>query len=44
MDAEISRRSKRNDARNTTRVIVTLVPGAKLPLEFKRFVRRATPS
>jgi serine protease AprX len=39
MDDELTRRSQRNNWRNTTRVIVTLVPGAKLPNEFKRYVR-----
>ena len=28
------------NARNTTRVIVTLAPGAKLPAEFKKFMSR----
>jgi len=39
IDEELTRRSKRNPTQ-TTRVIVTLQPGAQLPDEFKRFARR----
>ena len=38
LDDEMSRRSNDRNGANMTRVIVTLVPGAKLPAEFKRFV------
>jgi serine protease AprX len=38
LDAELTRRTQRNP-RETTSVIVTLVPGAQLPPEFKRFAR-----
>ncbi|HEY1913170.1 MAG TPA: S8 family peptidase [Vicinamibacterales bacterium] len=38
MDDEVSRRSSRNPLQ-TTSVIVTLVPGATVPAEFKRFAR-----
>ena len=38
LDDEMTRRSKDRNGANTTRVIVTLVPGAKLPAEFKRFM------
>jgi serine protease AprX len=37
LDDELSRRSGDLNPRNTTRVIVTLVPGATLPAEFKKF-------
>ena len=37
LDDELSRRSGDTNPRNTTRVIVTLMPGATLPAEFKRF-------
>ena len=40
LDGELSERSKDRNGATTTRVIVTLVPGAKLPGEFKRFMRR----
>ena len=40
LDGELSERSKDRNGVTTTRVIVTLVPGAKLPGEFKRFMRR----
>jgi serine protease AprX len=39
LDAEVTRRSKGNP-QSTSSVIVTLVPGATLPPEFKKFVRR----
>jgi serine protease AprX len=38
LDGELVRRSQRNN-REVTSVIVTLVPGATLPQEFKRFAR-----
>jgi serine protease AprX len=38
LDSELARRSQRNP-RQVTSVIVTLVPGATLPPEFKRFAR-----
>jgi serine protease AprX len=38
LDSELARRSQRNP-RQVTRVIVTLVPGATLPAEFRRFAR-----
>jgi serine protease AprX len=38
LDGELTRRSERS-AREVSRVIVTLVPGATLPQEFKRFTR-----
>ena len=38
LDGELTRRSQRN-SHEVTRVIVTLVPGATLPQEFKRFAR-----
>ena len=37
LDDELSRRSNDANPRNTTRVIVTLAPGATLPAEFKKF-------
>jgi serine protease AprX len=40
IDGELSRRSGDRNQNNTTRVIVTLAPGAKLPAEFKRYMRR----
>jgi len=40
IDGELSRRSSDRNQNNTTRVIVTLTPGAKLPAEFKRYIRR----
>src|SRR5262245_8480635 len=39
MDDELSRRSSDKNALHTTKVIVTLVPGAELPPEFKKFDR-----
>src|SRR5262245_30542296 len=39
MDDEVSRRSSDKNAFRTTKVIVTLVPGAELPPEFKKFDR-----
>src|ERR1700712_362972 len=38
IDDDVSRRQNANPL-HTSRVIVTLTPGAKLPAEFKRFVR-----
>src|SRR5436190_21791009 len=40
LDKELTSRSKRNPSQ-TTRVIVTLQPGAELPAEFSRFARRS---
>jgi serine protease AprX len=40
IDDELVRRSGDRNQSNTTRVIVTLAPGAKLPAEFKQFMRR----
>jgi len=37
LDDELSERSTHGNSRQTTRVIVTLVPGATLPAEFKRY-------
>ncbi len=37
LDAELTTRADKENPRSTTRVIVTLVPGAKLPPEFKKF-------
>ena len=37
---ELVRRSADRNKNNTTRVIVTLAPGAKLPAEFRKFTRR----
>jgi serine protease AprX len=37
LDDELDRRTKGRDDRTTTRVIVTLLPGGKLPAEFKRY-------
>src|SRR5438128_3559845 len=39
LDDELTRRADDRDPRHTTRVIVTLVPGAQLPSEFKNFAR-----
>ncbi|HEY7290089.1 MAG TPA: S8 family peptidase [Vicinamibacterales bacterium] len=39
MDDEVTRRSGDRNGANTTKVIVSLVPGAQLPPEFKRFAR-----
>ena len=39
MDDEVTKRSARGNPLRTTSVIVTLVPGAKLPPEFKKFAR-----
>jgi serine protease AprX len=39
LDKELTSRSKRNPSQ-TTRVIVTLQPGAELPAEYKQFARR----
>ena len=39
LDAEVSRRASRGNPLHTTSVIVTLVPGAVIPTEFKRFAR-----
>jgi serine protease AprX len=40
LDDELTRRSEDKNPRHTTRVIVTLVPGAKLPAAFERYVQR----
>jgi len=42
LDDEMSKRSKDKNGNNTTRVIVTLVPGATLPPEFKKFSRNSS--
>jgi serine protease AprX len=39
LDRELSKRSEDRHPQDTTRVIVTLLPGAQLPAEFKRFGR-----
>ena len=39
IDAELLRRSGDRNGYHTSRVIVTLVPGAQLPPEFKKFAR-----
>jgi serine protease AprX len=39
LDGELTRRSQDRKASNVTRVIVTLVPGATLPQEFKKYSR-----
>ena len=39
VDDELSRRSAGRNQNSTTRVIVTLVDGAKLPTELKRYLR-----
>jgi serine protease AprX len=39
LDAELTRRSSGRNGNNTTRVIVSLVPGAALPPEFKKYSR-----
>ncbi len=39
MDDEVSRRSSDRNVLQTTKVIVTLVPGAELPPEFRKFDR-----
>jgi len=41
LDGELEQRSNGRNSLETTRVIVTFVPGAKLPNEFKKFIRRA---
>jgi serine protease AprX len=40
LDGELEQRSNGRNSLETTRVIVTFVPGAKLPNEFKKFIRR----
>jgi serine protease AprX len=40
LDDELTRRAEDKNTRHTTRVIVTLVPGAKLPAAFERYVQR----
>jgi len=42
LDHELTNRSSSANPRLSTRVIVTLVPGATLPPEFKRFARSST--
>ena len=39
LDDELTRRAEDRNPRHTTRVIVTLAPGAKLPNEFKKFAQ-----
>ena len=39
LDRELTKRSDDRNPRNTTRVIVTMLPGAQLPAEFKKFAR-----
>src|SRR3954463_15785686 len=39
LDGELTRRSKDKNGSNVVRVIVTLVPGAQLPTEFKKYAR-----
>ena len=39
LDGELTRRSKDKNGSNVSRVIVTLVPGAQLPPEFKKYAR-----
>jgi serine protease AprX len=39
LDDVVSNRSRRGNPESTSRVIVTLVPGAELPAQFKRFAR-----
>ena len=40
VDDELSRRSAGRNQNSTTRVIVTLVAGAKMPTEMKRYLHR----
>jgi serine protease AprX len=40
LDDELTRRAEDKNTRHTTRVIVTLVPGGKLPAAFERYVKR----
>src|SRR4051794_27105892 len=42
LDNELTRRSNDRNGSNTTRVIVTLVSGAQLPAEFKKFARNVS--
>src|SRR5471032_1190189 len=42
LDGELTKRSKDRNGSNRTRVIVTLVPGAELPAEFKKYSRNTT--
>jgi serine protease AprX len=39
LDRELTKRADDRNPRTTTRVIVTMVPGAQLPSEFKKFAR-----
>jgi len=39
LDDELNQRASKGNVLNTTRVIVTLVPGAQLPSEFKKYAR-----
>src|SRR6185295_2801296 len=39
LDGELSRRATKGNPQSTSSVIVTLVPGATLPPEFKKFAR-----
>src|SRR6185295_6459098 len=40
LDDELTRRAEDRNTRHTTRVIVTLVPSAKLPNAFARYVQK----
>src|SRR5580765_7332935 len=42
LDDELTRRSNDRNGSKTTRVIVTLVPGAKLPAEFRKYSRNSS--
>src|SRR3954464_14011385 len=42
LDGELTRRSKDKNGSTIARVIVTLVPGAQLPAEFKKYARTTT--
>ena len=44
VDDELTRRVRRRQRVDTTRVIVTLAPGAKLPAEFQRYCARRRPT
>jgi serine protease AprX len=44
LDGELSKRAKSSNPIFTTSVIVTLVPGAKVPQEFKRYLRNGNGS
>src|SRR5215212_9326334 len=42
LDGELTKRSKDRNRANPTRVIVTLLPGAQLPPEFKKYSRNTS--